>query len=228
MTNDDDIELPAELEALLAEDDLWTPVPEETQASIVAAVMDEVGAAEAGAAEVSAAEEIEAHDEPASDSVVTPMVRPQAAARTTPEQSRWASFALGAAAALLLVAGIFGVARLGGSSPDLKVELAGTDLAPAASAIAEVTSTPNGTRIVIEVNDLPPAPPGTYYEAWLRKDTAIGVSAGTFHLRGGGGTEIELWAGVTPDEFPLLTVTLQDEAQPESSGQVVLKALLDG
>jgi hypothetical protein len=63
------------------------------------------------------------------------------------------------------------------------------------------------------------------YEAWLRKDADVGVSAGTFHLRGGDG-ELELWAGVSIEDYPLVTVTLQDEADPVSSGQVVLRALV--
>jgi hypothetical protein len=98
---------------------------------------------------------------------------------------------------------------------------------PRAVAQAEITDTPEGTRIAISVSDLPPAALGTYYQAWLRKHAQIGVSAGTFHLRDGDGP-IELWAGVSTDDYPLLTVTLQQEAQTKSSGQVVLKALIGG
>ena len=140
--------------------------------------------------------------------------------------SRWRAAALGAAAALLVVAGLFGISRLGSEGPDLEVALAGTDLAPAASAVAEVTELDEGTRLVITIDDLPPAAPGTYYEAWLRKDAEVGVSAGTFHLRDGAGP-IELWAGVSTDDYPLITVTIQDEAQTESSGRVVLKVLIE-
>lgn len=140
--------------------------------------------------------------------------------------SRWRSAALGAAAALILVAGIFGITRLGADQPDLEVALAGTELAVDATAVAEISELDEGTLITLTVEDLPPAEPGTYYEAWLRKDAEVGVSAGTFHLRDGSGP-IALWAAVSPDEYPLLTVTIQPEAQAESSGRVVLKARLD-
>jgi hypothetical protein len=108
----------------------------------------------------------------------------------------------------------------------VEVALAATDLAPEATATAAISAPGAGTRIVLDVAGLEPAPPGQYYEAWLRKDAEVGVSAGTFHLRSGD-CEIELWAGVSTSDYPLLTVTLQDEAQTESSGKVVLKVLLD-
>ena len=57
-------------------------------------------------------------------------------------------------------------------------------------------------------------------------DADVGVSAGTFHMRGGDGS-IELWSGVSPDDYPLVTVTIQQEADgAESSGRVVLRGLL--
>jgi hypothetical protein len=52
------------------------------------------------------------------------------------------------------------------------------------------------------------------------------VSAGTFHLRGGGDAEIELWAWVDIEDYPLFTVTLQPEGLAPYSGQVVLMARL--
>jgi hypothetical protein len=107
---------------------------------------------------------------------------------------------------------------------DVELALAATELAPGASADAAIDTTPLGTRILLDMRDLPPAPAGTYYEAWLRIDADIGVSAGTFHMRGGDG-EIELWAGVSIDDYPLFTVTLQDEGGgAASSGRVVLSA----
>ena len=222
MSNDDDMQLPPAVEAMLGDAEMWAPVSEDAQESIVAAVLSEVTA---GAVD-SEADVADGAD--VADNVTSLSAARDAAATERSQPSRWSGFALGAAAALLLIAGIVGVSRLGGSGADLEVELAGTDLAPTASAVAEVTATVDGTRIVLQVEDLAPAPEGMYYEAWLRQDAAVGVSAGTFHLRGGGDTEIELWAGVAPDNYPLLTVTLQEEAQPESSGQVVLKTRLDG
>ena len=138
---------------------------------------------------------------------------------------RWAGpFAAGIAATLALVLGIS--ALTGGSDREgIELALAGTDLAPEAEGVVEVVETPNGTVLLLDVSGLPPAPEGSYYEAWVRQDAQVGVSAGTFHLRGGGG-EIELWAGVTAEDYPLFTITIQDEADPVSSGRVVLKGLL--
>lgn len=140
---------------------------------------------------------------------------------------RWVGpIAAGIAAALVVLAGFAFVAS-GDDDPDgVVLALAGTDNAPNASAEATIAPLQAGTRIVLDVSGLPPAEPGTYYEAWMRVDAEIGVSAGTFHLRGGDAS-IELWSGVTPDDYPLITVTLQSEAISESSGVVVLRGLLD-
>jgi anti-sigma-K factor RskA len=139
---------------------------------------------------------------------------------------RWRSIGLAAAAVAAVVAGLFAVVDLNPSDggADVELALAATELAPGASADAAIDTTPLGTRILLDLRDLPPAPAGTYYEAWLRVDADIGVSAGTFHMRGGDG-EIELWAGVSIDDYPLFTVTLQDEGGgAASSGRVVLSA----
>jgi hypothetical protein len=127
------------------------------------------------------------------------------------------------AAAVLLVVAVGWVAL---RSPDAEgelVALAPTDLAPlAARAEARVSDQPGGTRILLEVRGLPPAPAGSYYEAWLRQSPEVGVSAGTFHLRGGD-DEVELWSGVATEDYPLITVTIQEEGGgAASSGRVVL------
>ncbi len=212
----DDFVLPDDIASLLAQDEAWAPVSDGLEASIISSVLAEVERFEPHAADQAA---IDAPD------AARPSVDNTAAANVVAFPSRWKAAALGAAAALVLVVGLLGMTRLGGSDADLELALAGTELAPRASAVAEITDTPEGTRIVIRVTDLPPAAPGTYYQAWLRKDAEVGVSAGTFHLRSGDGP-IELWAGVSTDDYPLLTITLQQEAQTESSGQVVLKALI--
>ncbi len=142
-------------------------------------------------------------------------------------------FVAGIAAGLLLFAVISNVGTLGdddgeeiasamGSGEIVQtLALGGTDLAPAAAATAEVWATPLGTRIVLDVSGLPPAEPGTYYEAWLRGDGGA-VSAGTFHMRGGDG-DIELWAGVDLDDFPAFGITIQEIGQNEPSGVAVLR-----
>ena len=141
---------------------------------------------------------------------------------------------LGAAAAVVVVLAL-GWAVLQSSDPDTGpgggelVALAPTDLAPPdAAAEADISALGGGTQIILNVEGLPPAPEGFYYEAWLRKSPEVGVSAGTFHLRGGD-TEIVLWSGVSTEDYPLVTVTLQEEgAGAESSGQVVLAGKVKG
>jgi Anti-sigma-K factor rskA len=127
-----------------------------------------------------------------------------------------------AAAAVVLVAGVAaGVLRSDGGGGGREVAIAGTDLAPDASATATVEDTPSGVSVALDVRGLPPAPPGTYYQAWVKGPSGV-VTIGTFHVREGDDT-VELWSGVELDHYPTLTVTIQQEGQgQESSGRVVL------
>ena len=93
---------------------------------------------------------------------------------------------------------------------------------PGASGSATVESTGSGLSISLTIEGLPPAEPGTFYQAWMRSDIGS-VPIGTFHAREGDGP-IELWSGVDVADYPTMTVTLQQEgAGPESSGIVVLR-----
>jgi hypothetical protein len=101
------------------------------------------------------------------------------------------------------------------------VVLAGTRLAPGASATAKLHATPSGLAIELDVSGLPPSPPGSYYQAWMKGPRGL-VTIGTFHLRGGPGT-VELWSAVSLADYPAITVTREPEdGNPASSGQVVL------
>jgi len=135
---------------------------------------------------------------------------------------------LSAAAGLVILAGALGVLlRAGGDGDGRSVEVAGTELAPEASAVARVEETGSGVAIELDVSGLPPAEPGTYYQAWMKGPDGL-VTVGTFHLRGGDDS-VELWSGVPPDRYPTLTVTLQQEgAGQESSGRVVLSGDIGG
>jgi hypothetical protein len=182
-------------------------------------------------------------------SLPSPAIEPSAADRPAPggpaeegptgtvvdarHRFRRGGLILGAAAAVVAVVAI-GWAVLRTSGPDTggtgeQVALAPTDLAPAdASGRADISARPGGTEIILDVSGLPPAPEGTYYEAWLRKSPEVGVSAGTFHLRGGD-AQIVLWSGVSTEDYPLVTVTIQEEgAGAESSGRVVLRGQVEG
>jgi Anti-sigma-K factor rskA, C-terminal len=130
-----------------------------------------------------------------------------------------------AAAAVVVIAAV-GIVRLATSSGDngVLLALAPTDLAPADSSVdVRIDERPNGTRLLLDLSRVPPAPAGSYYEAWLRQSPEVGVSAGTFHMRGGDG-RVELWSGVSPDDYPLVTITLQDEGGGGDSSGVVFYA----
>ncbi len=211
----------ASLTALLGEAAVWEEPSADLEDSVVSAIWGELDRQIAS----------DGDDGPTTTSRPTPIVADEAdVVPIDRARRRWVAPVLAAAATLLVVAGIGIGSRFLAErqQPDHEVALAGTDLAPAATAVAEVDNTPQGTRIILDVSGLAPAPEGQYYEAWLRQNAEVGVSAGTFHLRGGDAT-IELWSGVTVDEYPLITVTIQDEgAGAASSGRVVLRGTVDG
>jgi hypothetical protein len=126
----------------------------------------------------------------------------------------------GAAALLAAAAVVVGIVVTRGPATT-DVTLAGTRLAPAASATARLHATPSGLAIELDVSGLPPSPPGYYYQAWMKGPRGL-VTIGTFHLRGGPGT-VELWSAVSLADNPAITVTREPEdGNPASSGQVVL------
>lgn len=133
---------------------------------------------------------------------------------------------LAAAAAAVLVVGGFVIARMGSNGSGVDVTLAATDAAPGASAVVNLAATPAGLKILLDVDGLPGAPEGSFYEAWI-SDGETKVSAGTFHLRDGDG-EIELWAGVADPRFDRMTITIEPlDGVAESSGNVLLAGEFD-
>lgn len=104
---------------------------------------------------------------------------------------------------------------------DMVVALAGTELAPGARGEARIDETPAGWYIRLQVDGLPPAPEGSYYEGWLWRE-GEGVSIGTFHLRSS--EPIALWSGVSPDEYPVVRITLQDVGGGPAASERVMMA----
>lgn len=119
-----------------------------------------------------------------------------------------------------LVIGVLGVF----SAPDEQVvPIAGTELEPGATGQAAIRETESGWWIRLDVDDLPPAEAGTYYEGWVWSDDGEGVSIGTFHFRGGE-QSVVLWSGVDPEDYPAIWVTLEDEdGDPAASDRVVMR-----
>jgi tellurite resistance protein len=125
------------------------------------------------------------------------------------------------AAATAVVAVAVGVAvfKSGTSGERFHAALAATDLAPGASGAATLTKTASGWRIELGATDLPRLAGGRFYEAWLRNAAGVLVPIGTFNE----GHKVTLWAGVSPKDFPTLTVTReQADGDQTSSGEKVL------
>jgi len=131
---------------------------------------------------------------------------------------------LAAAAAAVIAAGLTWTMAV--DAPDSTLALSGTELAESASADVEITEKPSGFEVVLDVEDLVPAAKGTYYQAWFKDADGILVTIGTFHARASG-QDIVLWSGVEPDDYDVLTVTLQRVGDgADSSGEVVLSGPL--
>ena len=134
--------------------------------------------------------------------------------------------AVGATAVVAATAVAVGLAVFdSGTSPQrFQVALAATGLAPGASGDARLTKTTSGWRIELDATGLPRLDSGRFYEAWLRSDDGNLVPVGTFNE----GRKVTLWAGVSPADFPTLTVTReQADGDQSSSGEKVLAGSID-
>lgn len=124
-----------------------------------------------------------------------------------------------ATAAVVAVAIGLGVFRADTDGEQFHAALAPTDLVPAASGEATLTKTSSGWRIELDATGLPRLEDGRFYEAWLRNPEGVLVPIGTFNES----QQVTLWAGVSPKEFPTLTVTRElADGDQGSSGEKVL------
>ena len=203
---DDAPALPGWVGAALRQPALWAEPPAGLEDAVVAAVVADRAAAAPG--------------------------RPARPARPTapppPSRSGRGVWRFAAVAAVVIAAAVGVVIFTAEDTEDDQAALpiAGTELAPTASALAEVQDLPAGVAIALDVSNLEAAPPGHYYQGWMRSEDGDLVSVGTFHMRGGDAL-VTLWSGVSVEDYPILSITLQQEdAGPESSGQVVLRGSL--
>ena len=124
-----------------------------------------------------------------------------------------------ATVAVVAVAIGLGVFRADTDGERFHAALAPTDLVPAASGEATLTKTSSGWRIELDATGLPRLEGGRFYEAWLRNPEGVLVPIGTFNES----QQVTLWAGVSPKEFPTLTVTRElADGDQGSSGEKVL------
>ena len=188
-------ELPRAVQAALSRADVWDDARPELEDDIVAAIRAEPVALET--------------------------------ARRSRDRRGFPRWLVAAAAVAVIAVGAVVVVRLADDDSELasdttEATLAGTDLAPAATARAFFTPTPAGLKILLDADGLAGAKQGEMYEAWI-SDGEIRVSAGTFHLRNGH-NPIELWAGTDDPRFHIITVTIEPiDGVADSSGQIVLK-----
>jgi Anti-sigma-K factor rskA, C-terminal len=137
-----------------------------------------------------------------------------------PRSRRIILIAGAAAAAVAVVVGIsLGLASSTNKPLRFHAALAPTSLAPGASGHATLTRTEAGWRVDLRATGLARLDNGAYYEAWLKNPAGTLVPIGTFNQ----GPAVTLWAGVSPQDFPVLTITKQlANGNPASSGLRVL------
>ena len=130
----------------------------------------------------------------------------------------------GAVAASVVAVGIGLAVGSNHSTTSFQAALAPTDLAPGADGGATLTKTSSGWRIELDATGLPRLDAGRFYEAWLKNDAGTLVPVGTFNE----GQSVTLWAGVSPVDFPTLTVTREEaDGDQASSGEKVLVGVVD-
>jgi anti-sigma-K factor RskA len=128
--------------------------------------------------------------------------------------------AVGAVATVAVVAAI-AVAVFSSSSSKTRFQaaLAATALAPGAKGEATLTKTSSGWRVELDATGLPRLAGGRFYQAWLRNASGVLVPIGSFNE----GTNVTLWAGVSPEQFKTLSVTRERaDGDQTSSGEKVL------
>ena len=143
-------------------------------------------------------------------------------AQRGPRRARVSRRVAAIAAATVAGLAVLGALIISSSSPSgerLHAALAATDLAPGASGEATLTKTSSGWRVELDASGLPRLDGGRFYQAWLRSRAGVLVPIGTFNE----GNAVALWAGVSPKEFPTLTVTRERaDGDQGSSGERVL------
>ncbi len=136
------------------------------------------------------------------------------------------------AAAVVVVAVTGAVLFQNGSSPggDETELLASTELEPlepvgGATAEVRLVRQDDHVQLELEARDMAAAPEGQHYELWLLdpdSETAEPVSLGAMT----GSTSVPVPAGIDPDEYAVVDVSLQEQGQTEHSGHSLLRGTL--
>jgi anti-sigma-K factor RskA len=138
---------------------------------------------------------------------------------------RW-RLLVSASVAAAVIAVIIGIALTTGSDdrPNYHAELVGTGIAASAHAVADITRTDGGFSVSLAAHGLPTLRSGEYYQAWLKNAGGTLVPIGTFSSSKG---QLTLWSGVSPKNFPTLSVTIEtaDDVQTSSGRRVLVGAV---
>ena len=131
---------------------------------------------------------------------------------------------VGVAAALLIAIGIgVTLANREPSGEHFTLALAAPAGAATVDGHADFLRTDAGWRIKLDASGLPRLDSGRFYQAWMRNADGTLVPIGTFNE----GKSVTLWAGVSPHDYPTLTVTEEAaDGNQASSGKRVLAGTL--
>jgi hypothetical protein len=127
----------------------------------------------------------------------------------------------GLAAAAAIVFAVFLLSQRGDKEATFASgELTGTELATSATGRTVIYKDTSGFRIELRAHHLPRLDDGRFYQAWLKGPKGT-VPIGTFSE--GRGDWVTLWSGVSPVDYPTLTVTIEEpDGNQASSGHKVL------
>jgi hypothetical protein len=129
-----------------------------------------------------------------------------------------------AATAVAVAAVVLGVVLSSNQGESFHAALAPTAVVPAATGEATLTKTSSGWRIELDATGLPRLADGRFYEAWLKNAAGVLVPIGTFNE----GRHVTLWAGVSPKDFTMLSITRERaDGDQTSSGEKVLVGTVD-
>ena len=122
----------------------------------------------------------------------------------------------GIAAAVVLIATLANLV----DAPDWRIEIVAAEGMTAAGEIIGFNEA-TGTRLVLEIRDLPQAEPGTFYEMWWMREGGEAVSSGSFL----GPDTVPMWMGIRRSEFPQVLITLEpSDGDPAPSGNIVARS----
>lgn len=128
---------------------------------------------------------------------------------------------LGVGAALLAAGGDGGT----GPAPQVVALDRFDDGPPGASGTARVALVDGVREVTIDTRGLKPSAPGTSYEVWMIRNARDMVGLGTFKVGAEGRATVTLPAGVSPEDYPVMDVSIQHDDGPAGhSGVSVLRS----